>query len=446
MPVTDTIAAVATAYGRAGIGVVRVSGPETQQLAAALIGRVPIERQATLSEFRDGDGAVIDRGIAILFPAPRSYTGEDVLELQAHGGVALLRMLLRRCVELGARVAEPGEFTRRAFLNDKMDLAQAESVADLIDASSTDAVRSAQRSLAGEFSQRISTIREQLIEVRALFDAVLDVPEEEVELIDRYDVLAKLDSLRGDIATVSESATQGNLLREGVQVVLTGAPNVGKSSLMNRLAEEEVAIVTEVPGTTRDVLRRELVVSGLPLHVIDTAGLRESEDPVERIGVERSLRQIGQADIVLEVREAVNPTAAAADEVPLELRVDTNRIIVVNKIDLVGESARTAEEDGCETVWLSAKTGAGLDLLRQALLRASGREVTDEVPFMARERHIACLGRALGHVNRAKEEIERLELCAEELRLAQRDLSEITGEFTADDLLGEIFSRFCIGK
>ncbi|UCH49452.1 MAG: tRNA uridine-5-carboxymethylaminomethyl(34) synthesis GTPase MnmE [Betaproteobacteria bacterium] len=446
MPTADTIAAVATAYGRAGIGVVRVSGPETQQLGVALMGRVPTKRQATLSEFRDADGVVIDRGIALFFPAPRSYTGEDVLEIQAHGGVALLRMLLRRCVELGARVAEPGEFTKRAFLNDKMDLAQAESVADLIDASSTDAVRSAQRSLAGEFSQQISGIREQLIEVRALFEAVLDFPEEEVELIDRYGVVQKLDLLRDNLSTLSESATQGNLLREGVQVVLTGAPNVGKSSLMNRLAEEEVAIVTEVPGTTRDVLRRELVVSGLPVHVIDTAGLRESDDPVERIGVERSLRQVGQADIVLEVREAVNPTAVATDEVPIELGEGTNKILIINKIDLVGEAPRTAVEDGCETVWLSAKTGAGLDELRQTLLRASGREVTDEVPFMARERHIACLRRALGHVNRARDEIDRLELCAEELRLAQRDLDEITGEFSADDLLGEIFSRFCIGK
>ena len=360
-----------------------------------------------------------------------------------------MRMLLRRCVELGARVAEPGEFTKRAFLNDKMDLAQAESVADLIDASSTDAVRSAQRSLSGEFSQRINAIREQLIEVRALFEAVLDFPEEEVELIDRYGVVKKFDSLRDDISALSESATQGNLLREGVQVVLTGAPNVGKSSLMNRLAEEEVAIVTEVPGTTRDVLRRELVVAGLPLHVIDTAGLRDSDDPVERIGVERSLRQIGQADIVLEVREvreAAKPTAAAIDAVPLELGEGANKIIVINKIDLTGEMPQVIQRDGCYRVWLSAKTGAGVDLLRQTLVGVSGRRVTDEVPFMARERHIVSLKHALAGVERAVQEIQRLELCAEELRLAQQSLGQITGEFSADDLLGEIFSRFCIGK
>ncbi len=446
MPTADTIAAVATAYGRAGIGVVRISGPATQQLSVALIGKVPAERRATLSAFRDAGGEVIDRGIALYFPAPRSYTGEDVLEIQAHGGVALLRMLLRRCVELGARVAEPGEFTKRAFLNDKIDLAQAESVADLIDASSADAVRSAQRSLGGDFSRRIAAIRDQLIEVRALFEAVLDFPEEEVELIDRYGVQEKLVSLRDAISTLSESATQGNLLREGVQVVLTGAPNVGKSSLMNRLAEEEVAIVTELPGTTRDVLRRELVVSGLPVHVIDTAGLRDSDDPVERIGVERSLRQIGQADIVLEVREAINPDSASRGEVPLQLGEGAYKIIVINKIDLIGAIPKTAVAEGCETVWLSAKTGAGLDHLRQALLRAGGREATDEVPFMARERHIACLRRALDRVDRARDEIARLELCAEELRLAQRDMGEIIGEFSADDLLGEIFSRFCIGK
>ncbi len=446
MPTADTIAAVATAYGRAGIGVVRISGPATQQLSVALIGKVPAERRATLSAFRDAGGEVIDRGIALYFPAPRSYTGEDVLEIQAHGGVALLRMLLRRCVELGARVAEPGEFTKRAFLNDKIDLAQAESVADLIDASSADAVRSAQRSLGGDFSRRIAAIRDQLIEVRALFEAVLDFPEEEVELIDRYGVQEKLVSLRDAISTLSESATQGNLLREGVQVVLTGAPNVGKSSLMNRLAEEEVAIVTELPGTTRDVLRRELVVSGLPVHVIDTAGLRDSDDPVERIGVERSLRQIGQADIVLEVREVLNPASAGRGEVPLPVGEGAYKIIVINKIDLSGELPRRSVEEGCETVWLSAKTGAGLDHLRQALLRAGGREATDEVPFMARERHIACLRRALDRVDRARDEIARLELCAEELRLAQRDMGEIIGEFSADDLLGEIFSRFCIGK
>ena len=446
MPDADTIAAVATATGRAGIGVVRVSGPDTRQLASSLTGHLPAVRHATLSEFRDADGAVIDRGIAIFFAAPHSYTGEDTLEIQAHGGTAILRMLLRRCIELGARVAEPGEFTKRAFLNDRMDLAQAESVADLIDASSADAVRSAQRSLAGEFSQRIVVIRDRLIEIRTVFEGVLDFPEEEVELINHYGVLEKLDALHEDVAVLVSSAKQGNLLREGVQVVLTGAPNVGKSSLMNRLADEEVAIVTEVPGTTRDILRRELVVSGLPVHVIDTAGLRFSEDPVERIGVERSLQQIGQADIVLEVRDAASARGDHPGEVSFQLAKGARKILIINKIDLTGEASRMISEDHGETVWLSARTGAGVELLAEAMLRASGRKVTDEVPFMARERHIVALGEASDHIARARNVVERMELCAEELRLAQRALGEITGEFSADDLLGEIFSRFCIGK
>ena len=446
MPDADTIAAVATAAGRAGIGVVRVSGPDARQLAASLTGRVPPVRHATLSEFRDAEGMVIDRGIAIFFAAPHSYTGEDTFEIQAHGGTAILRMLLRRCVELGARVAEPGEFTKRAFLNDRMDLAQAESVADLIDASSADAVRSAQRSLAGEFSQGIGVIRDRLIEIRTVFEGVLDFPEEEVELIGHYGVLEKLGALHDDIVVLVSSAKQGNLLREGVQVVLAGAPNVGKSSLMNRLADEDVAIVTETPGTTRDVLRRELVISGLPVHVIDTAGLRRSKDPVERIGVERSLREIGQADIVLEVRDAALLNHDQSREVLFQLAEGAKIIRVINKIDLSGESPRVVGDDQGETVWLSAKTGAGIELLAQAMLRASGRERTDEIPFMARERHIVALEQALGHLSRATDVVERLELCAEELRLAQGALGRITGEFSADDLLGEIFSRFCIGK
>ena len=399
MPNADTIAAVATAYGRAGIGVIRVSGPDTRRLAASLTGGVPVLRHATLSEFRDADGTVIDRGIAIFFAAPHSYTGEDTLEIQAHGGTAILRMLLRRCVELGARVAEPGEFTKRAFLNERMDLAQAESVADLIDASSADAVRSAQRSLAGEFSQRIGAIRDKLIEIRTVLEGVLDFPEEEVELIDHYGVLEKLDALRGDIAALVASATQGNLLREGVQVVLTGAPNVGKSSLMNRLADEEVAIVTEVAGTTRDLLRRELVVSGLPVHVIDTAGLRLSEDPIERIGVERSLRQVGQADIVLEVRDVACANDDRQEKVPFQLAEGAKKIIIINKIDIIDSAPKAVSDDHGETVWLSAKTGAGVELLTDALLRASGRKVTEEVSFMARERHIVALRRALAWVS-----------------------------------------------
>ncbi len=446
MPTADTIAAVATAHGRAGIGVIRVSGPVTAQIAASLTGGLPAERRAQLSNFCDASGEAIDQGIAIYFRAPHSYTGEDVLELQAHGGVAVLRMLLQRCVELGARVAEPGEFTKRAFLNDKIDLAQAESVADLIDASSADAARSARRSLTGQFSAQIGVIRDALIELRALVEAVLDFPDEEVDLIERHQVLSKLETIRSGIAALTASAAQGNLLREGVQVVLLGAPNVGKSSLMNRLAEEEVAIVTEVPGTTRDVLRRELVIGGVPVHIVDTAGLRVSDDPIERIGVQRSLQQIEMADVALEVVDATAAISKATEAAPFPIPVRSINIRVINKIDLTGEPPRVQADGAVETVWLSAKTGSGIELLRERLLAAVGWRHSEEIPFMARERHIDALNRALAGVERAATQTQSLELFAEELRLAQVALGEITGEFSADDLLGEIFSRFCIGK
>jgi tRNA modification GTPase len=446
MPTADTIAAVATAHGRAGIGVVRVSGPSVARICNALTGGLPAVRRAELSSFCDASGEVIDQGIAIFFCAPHSYTGEDVLEIQAHGGVAVLRMLLQRCVELGARVAEPGEFTKRAFLNDKIDLAQAESVADLIDASSADAARSARRSLSGQFSERIGEITDSLIELRTLVEAVLDFPEEEVDLIERHQVRSKLETVRNAISNLTESAAQGNLLREGVHVVLLGAPNVGKSSLMNRLAEEEVAIVTDVPGTTRDVLRRELVIGGVPIHIIDTAGLRVSEDPVERIGVERSIQQIELADIAIEVVDATDcATKISRTTAPLVPNKPIN-IRVINKIDLTQEPPHAKAENGIDAVWLSARTGSGMELLRKSLLQAIGWRQTEEIPFMARERHIDALHRALAGVDRAATETERLELFAEELRLAQLALGEVTGEFSADDLLGEIFSRFCIGK
>jgi tRNA modification GTPase len=410
------------------------------------MGGLPAHRHATLSSFSDANGEVIDQGVAIYFRAPHSYTGEDVVEIQAHGGVAVLRMLLQRCVDLGARVAEPGEFTKRAFLNEKLDLAQAESVADLIDASSSDAARSARRSLTGEFSERVIAIRDLLIELRVLVEAVLDFPEEEIDFLERHQVRTKLETIRDRIAVLAQSASQGNLLREGVQVVLMGAPNVGKSSLMNRLAEEDVAIVTEVPGTTRDVLRRELVISGVPIHVLDTAGLRLSDDPVERIGVERSLRQIELADVALEVVDASASAAGTIAENALSAPSRAIKVLVINKIDLTGDLPHVESGGDTESVWLSAKTGSGVELLRERLLDVIGRRATDEIPFMARERHIDALKRALASVERGDQEIQSLELFAEELRLAQRSLAEITGEFSADDLLGEIFSTFCIGK
>ena len=446
MPNADTIAAVATAHGRAGIGVIRVSGPSVAQICTALTGNLPAERHARLSDFCDAGGEVIDQGLAIFFRAPHSYTGEDVLEVQAHGGVAVLRMLLQRCVELGARVAEPGEFTKRAFLNDKLDLAQAEAVADLIDASSADAARSARRSLTGQFSARIDGVRNSLIELRAIVEAVLDFPEEEVDLVERHQVRSKLETIRNGIAVLTASAAQGNLLREGVQVVLLGAPNVGKSSLMNRLAEEDVAIVTDVPGTTRDVLRRELVIGGVPIHVIDTAGLRESNDPVERIGVERSLQQMALADIAIEVVDASLNAGECTSNTAFPIPARSTNIRVINKIDITGEQPRKESDNGVESIWLSAKTGSGMELLREKLLETIGWRQTDEIPFMARERHMDALNRALVGIDRAAQQTGRLELFAEELRLAQHALSEITGEFSADDLLGELFSRFCIGK
>jgi len=355
-------------------------------------------------------------------------------------------MLLQRCVELGARVAEPGEFTKRAFLNDKIDLAQAESVADLIEASSAHAARSARRSLTGQFSARVDGIRDSLIELRAIVEAVLDFPEEEVDLIERHQVRSKLETIRNGIAVLTESAAQGNLLREGVQVALLGAPNVGKSSLMNRLAEEEIAIVTEIPGTTRDVLRRELVIGGVPVHVIDTAGLRESNDPVERIGVERSLQQMELADIVIEVVEVTTSTSESSGKIAFPIPARSTNIRVINKIDLYEEHPRKESDNGVESIWLSAKTGSGIELLREQLLETIGWRQTDEIPFMARERHVDALNRAMAGIDRAAKQTGSLELLAEELRLAQHALAEITGEFSADDLLGEIFSRFCIGK
>lgn len=442
----DTIAAIATAPGRAGIGVVRVSGPGCRAIAEALTGSAPPPRKATLSLFRDGHGQPIDQGIALFFAAPHSYTGEDILELQGHGGPAVLRLLLQRCVELGARVAQPGEFTRRAFLNDKLDLAQAESVADLIEASSSAAARGAMRSLSGEFSREVDGLRGDLIGLRMYVEATLDFPEEEVELLARGEVLTRLNGMRSRLASILRTAKQGNLLREGARAVLLGRPNVGKSSLMNALAEEEVALVTEIPGTTRDALRRELTIEGIPLHLVDTAGLRDSEDPVERLGVERTWNEIRKADLLIQVEDASQSAAAVDAELERALPQDIKKIRIFNKIDLFGGVGKTETKDGEQQIWTSAKTGEGLSLLRTALLHAIGWESGDETPYMARERHLAALAEAEAALGRAQPLAGSLELFAEELRLAQRSLSQITGEFTADDLLGEIFSRFCIGK
>ena len=442
----EVIAAVATAQGRGGIGVVRVSGPGLEGLARSLLGKVPRPRVATRAEFIGEDGRPIDDGIALFYPAPASYTGEDVLELQGHGGPVVMQMLLRRCIGLGARLAEPGEFTRRAFLNDKLDLAQAEGVADLIESATETAARCALRSLRGEFSAVIDALEAQLVELRMLVEATLDFPEEEVDAVDREQVRARLSRLRTEVARALAQGRQGSVLRSGLQVVLAGQPNVGKSSLLNRLAGEELAIVTPIPGTTRDAVRQNIQIEGVPLNIIDTAGLRETSDEVEAMGISRTWQAIDRADVLLLVVDAAAGMAAPDRAIVGRLPKRLPRVVVFNKIDLTGEEA-TAASLGDEThVRLSAKTGAGLELLRRALLSVAGWQATGEDAFMARERHLFALTRAAECLERAAGVIERPELFAEELRLTHRELGAITGEFTSDDLLGEIFSRFCIGK
>ncbi len=442
----DTIAAVATAPGRGGIGVIRVSGSGLAAFAQALTGRIPEPRMAGFGRFRDGAGGVIDEGIALFFPAPASFTGEDVLELQGHGGPVVLQLLLARCLELGARLAEPGEFSRRAFLNGKIDLAQAEAVADLIEATTAAAARSAARSLSGEFSKALHLISDQLIDLRMLVEATLDFPEEELDFLEQARAFERLAQIRTDLERLIDRAMQGALLRNGMNVVLVGPPNVGKSSLLNALAGEERAIVTEIAGTTRDALRETIQLEGIPVHVIDTAGLRATDDPVERIGVERTWREIERADVIVRLADAQFGMLAAADEIDRQLPERIPRIAVFNKIDLLGAPPARSVEAGVATLHVSVKRRLGLDLLRDELLRIVGWHATeDEVP-LARERHLVSLRAALAHVREAAARSPELELFAEELRLAHECVGEITGEFNADDLLGVIFSRFCIGK
>lgn len=442
----DTIAAVATAPGRGGIGVVRVSGHDLLGLAETLSGKRPAPRLAALANFRDAAGETIDQGILLYFPAPHSFTGEDVLELQGHGGPIVLQLLLSRCLELGVRLAEPGEFTRRAYLNDKLDLVQAEAVADLIEAATAQAARSALRSVTGEFSQAIDALVARLIELRMLVEATLDFPEEEIDVARDTDAAPRLALLRGDVAAVRARARQGRLLREGLHVVLAGPPNVGKSSLLNRLAGEDRAIVTAIAGTTRDALKETIQIEGIPLHVVDTAGLRETEDELEQLGIERSWREIGRADVVLQLVDAGSGVAAPDTAIAGRLPAGVSRILIYNKCDLAGLTAERRSEDGHVSLVLSAKTGEGIGLLHDELLRVAGWVGHGEDAILARRRHLEALAEAEEHLGRAAAELSRLEFCAEELRLAQEALAEITGKFTADELLGEIFSRFCIGK
>ena len=442
----DVIAAIATAPGRGGIGVVRVSGNALQTYAAPLIPRTLTPRYAAYTPFLDAAGQAIDEGLALFFPAPHSYTGEDVLELHGHGGPVVLQQLLQRCLELGARLARPGEFTERAFLNGRMDLAQAEGVADLIEASTALAARAALHSLQGQFSKLIQSLSNDLVRLRTLLEATLDFPEEEVEFLTAGRAEQQLAALREQLAATLAATRQGSVLRDGIQVVLVGAPNVGKSSLLNRLAGEDIAIVTSTPGTTRDALRQQIDLGGVPVHVIDTAGLRETEDPVERLGIARTWAAIGKADLALLIEEASAPTGASNQGIIDRLPAGLSRIHVVNKIDLVGAQARCTRSDVGVAVWVSALTGEGFADLRQAIWEQAGWQPSGEGVFTARARHIEALQVAQRHLATAATLGNRLELYAEELRLAHEALGRITGVFSADDLLGEIFSKFCIGK
>ena len=445
LPKSDNIAAVATAPGRGGIGIVRISGCELGSIATSIIGKIPAPRKVAYASFKDEEGAIIDQGLALFFPAPHSYTGEDVLELQGHGGPAVLQLILQRCLELGARLALPGEFTQRAFFNDKLDLAQAESVADLIDATTGQAARSAMRSLLGEFSTVIHQLVSQLIELRMLVEAMLDFPEEELELPDVTLRDSRLASIRADVNKTLALAQQGSLLREGAHVVLIGQPNVGKSSLLNCLSGEDVALVSEVPGTTRDVIRQSIQISGVPLHIIDTAGLRDAQDTVELMGIARTRTTIQKADVILLMIDGTHGMSEEDKKIADELPASTPRLYIYNKIDLLDDAARMEQSDGKDFIYISAKTGEGIDLLRSKLLALIGWHQEAGV-FMARERHVRALLLAQQHLASASLQGSRAEFFAEELRLAQDALNKITGEFSSDDLLGEIFSRFCIGK
>jgi len=445
-PNVDTIAAIATAQGRGGVGVIRISGLGIEALANGILGKLPAARHATYCNFLDEKGDALDQGIALYFASPHSYTGEDVIELQGHGGPAVLQLILQRCLDLGARLAQPGEFTRRAFLNDKLDLAQAESVADLIDANTSEGARSAMRSIRGEFSSAIHDLVDELIYLRMLVEAMLDFPEEEVDSMDlmRRDEL--LNSIKAKLQRILEVAKQGSLLREGAHVVIAGQPNVGKSSLLNRLSGEDVALVSDIPGTTRDVIRQAIQIRGVPLHIMDTAGLRESQEVVENMGIARTRQTLHGADLILLLLDASQRMTAMDEAILAELPVDIPRLLVFNKVDL--SRGRAPEIAGAHDpfVFISAKTGEGLEELLSKMLEEVGWRDQESGSFMARERHLRALRSAQIHLNQAQKVLAGAELFAEELRLAQRELGEITGEFTSDDLLGEIFGRFCIGK
>ena len=451
---TDTIVAQATPPGRGGVGILRVSGPKAQDVAKAVLGILPKPRYAHYLPFLASDGTTLDEGIALFFPNPHSFTGEDVLELQGHGGPVILDLLLKRILDIpGVRIARPGEFSERAFLNDKLDLAQAEAIADLIDASSEQAAKSALSSLQGVFSKKINTLVEALIHLRIFTEAAIDFPEEEIDFLSDGKIAAELEQVIQRLNEVRQEAKQGSLLREGMKVVIAGRPNAGKSSLLNALAGRDAAIVTDIAGTTRDVLREHIHIDGMPLHIIDTAGLREASDEVERIGIERAWQEIDQADRVLFMVDSTTTNETNPEKLWPEFieRLPKNLPVTVirNKADLTGEPLGYSEQNGYCLIQLSARTGEGITLLRDHLKQVMGFTSSTEGGFLARRRHLQALEKAAEHLNNGQYQLTTFhagELLAEELRLAQEALSEITGEFTSDDLLGRIFSSFCIGK
>ncbi|MEH6470396.1 MAG: tRNA uridine-5-carboxymethylaminomethyl(34) synthesis GTPase MnmE [Halopseudomonas sp.] len=450
---TATIAAVATPPGRGGVGIVRISGKQTREIAKHILGIDPQPRYAHYGSFYDQQGQQIDQGIALFFPNPHSFTGEDVLELQGHGGPVILDLLLREVIALGARSAKPGEFSERAFLNDKLDLAQAEAIADLIDSSSEQAARSALRSLQGAFSRRIHALVEALITLRIYVEAAIDFPEEEIDFLADGKVANDLETIGCDLQAVLTEASQGALLREGMNVVIAGRPNAGKSSLLNALAGKESAIVTEIAGTTRDVLREHIHIDGMPLHIIDTAGLRDSDDIVEKIGIDRAWEEISNADRVLLMVDASSTTETNPDKIWPDFishLPSLDKVTVIrNKIDVSGESTGVDSQQDCHLIRLSAKQDLGIDLLRQHLKQCMGYDSSCEGGFMARRRHIEALLNAQQFLKAGSDQLNNYgagELLAEDLREAQNALSEITGEFSSDELLGRIFGSFCIGK
>ncbi|EDJ89489.1 TPA: tRNA uridine-5-carboxymethylaminomethyl(34) synthesis GTPase MnmE [Haemophilus influenzae] len=450
----ETIVAQATAPGRGGIGILRVSGPLATKVAQAILGKCPKPRMADYLPFKDADGTILDQGVALYFKSPNSFTGEDVLELQGHGGQVVLDLLLKRILQIdGIRLARPGEFSEQAFLNDKLDLAQAEAIADLIDATSEQAVRSALKSLQGEFSKKVNALVDSVIYLRTYVEASIDFPDEEIDFLADGKIEANLRGIINQLEDVRSEAKQGSILREGMKVVIAGRPNAGKSSLLNALAGREAAIVTDIAGTTRDVLREHIHIDGMPLHIIDTAGLRDATDEVERIGISRAWTEIEQADRIILMLDSSDPESADLSKVRSEFLAKLPSTlpvtIVRNKIDLNGEQASESEQGGYQIISLSAQTHDGVKLLREHLKQAMGFQTGIEGGFLARRRHLDALEKAAEHLQIGLVQLTEFyagELLAEELRLVQSYLSEITGQFTSDDLLGSIFSSFCIGK